>query len=71
MSKWRNVTDEELWVGFGIALPTLIAPDAVLSVDDEADESYACQPETWQPSADAPKSKSTPTPSTAPDAPAA
>jgi hypothetical protein len=47
VSQFRNVTSDDLHVGYGTARRT-VAPDQILTVVDEADESYACQPTIWK-----------------------
>jgi hypothetical protein len=49
MGSWRNVSNEDRLVGYGLPVVTTIAADAVLVVPDEADASYEVQPDIWQP----------------------
>ena len=49
MSQFRNVTDQELVIGYGLTIAKTVQPGDVFNVVDGADPSYECQPNVFQP----------------------
>ena len=57
MARFRNLTGDHLQIVYGVAAPTVVAPDEVVDVDDDTADAYECQPSTWGPAPDStPKS---------------
>lgn len=48
MSQFRNVSADARTVAYGVPLARTVEPDGVVTVDDDVDESYACQPTIWK-----------------------
>lgn len=48
MIQFRNVSDDARHVIFGVPGAVLVEPDGVVSVADDAAESYDCQPTIWK-----------------------
>lgn len=76
--QFRNVSSDTRDVAYGLLRPQRVEPDALITVDDAAAESYECQPAIWKkveapaaPAAPAPAAQATPAPASAPAAPSA
>lgn len=49
MSQYRNISDDARTVVYGVTRPIEVAPDGVVTVDDDVDESYLHQTSIWKP----------------------
>jgi hypothetical protein len=61
--KFRNVRApaERLMVRYGVIGPSVIEPDGLLTVTDEAAPAYESQPDIWKREADGPPASTRPT----------
>ena len=59
MARFRNLTGDRLQIVLGVAVPTVVAPDEVVEVDDDVAEGYECQPTTWGATPDVPAKPAT------------
>lgn len=47
MSQWRNISSEDRAVAYGLDRPVVVPPDGLITVSDDTDRSYDCQPAVW------------------------
>jgi hypothetical protein len=48
MSQFRNVSADERAVVYGLDRAQSIPPDGLVTVADDVDDSYRCQPDIWK-----------------------